>query len=233
MKRLLALLSASFFLFSCNFTNGSGKIVTEKRTVENFSAISACSAIEVEVNIGPVAAVTVEADDNIIQHVLTSVSGGTLKIKTENLHNLNNAHIKVFVTTPVIEAITASASADVKVVAVIKGNNKLSFKASSSAGIEAEVDAPEVEAEANSSGTVTLKGCTKNYKAAVSSSGDIKTAALLSENTEVDASSSGSAQVYASITLNAKASSSGSIDYRGAATVQQSVNSSGSVDKKD
>ena len=74
---------------------------------------------------------------------------------------------------------------------------------------------------------------TKNYTAHVSSSGDIKSFELLSENTDVSASSSGSAQVHASVSLTAKANSSGSIDYRGAANVKKTVNSSGSVEKKD
>jgi hypothetical protein len=233
MKQLLFLSLAINLLTSCDYTTGSGNIVTEKRAVGNFSGIIASSSIQIEVKIGPVADVQVEADDNIIKHIITSVSDGILRIKTQNLHNISNAHIKVYITTPVLENITASASATVKVLDLIKDNNKLSFKASSSADIEAEVDAPEVETEANSSGSVTLKGRTKNYKAKVSSSGDINSAELLSENTEVSASSSGSADVHASVSLLANASSSGSIDYYGTASVKQSVSSSGSVEKKN
>ena len=233
MKQLLFLSLAINLLTSCDYTTGSGNIVTEKRAVGNFSGIIASSSIEIEVKIGPVADVQVEADDNIIKHIITSVSDGILRIKTQNLHNISNAHIKVYITTPVLENITASASATVKVLDLIKDNNKLSFKASSSADIEAEVDAPEVEAEANSSGSVTLKGRTKNYKAKASSSGDINSAELLSENTEVSASSSGSADVHASVSLLANASSSGSIDYYGTASLKQSVSSSGSVEKKN
>ena len=129
--------------------------------------------------------------------------------------------------------VKASASASVKVLDIIKENGRLSFDASSSADLEAEVDAPEVDAEASSSGSVTLSGKTKYYAARVSSSGDIKSFELLSENTDVSASSSGSAQVHASVSLTAKANSSGSIDYRGAANVKKTVNSSGSVEKKD
>ncbi len=233
MKQILFLLSALMLLNSCDYTTGSGNIITEKRTVGNFSGISVSTSIDVEVKIGPVAAVEVEADDNIIAHIVTNVSGGILKISTEELHNINNAHIKVYITTPVLKSINANSSADVKVLDVIKDDGKLSFHASSSADIEAEVEAPAVEAEASSSGSVTLSGKTKNYKAEVSSSGDIKSAGLLSENTDVSANSSGSADVHASVSLNAKASSSGSIDYRGAATVKQSVSSSGSVEKKE
>jgi len=233
MKQILFILSTLALFTSCDYTTGSGNIITEKRTVGSFSGISVNNSIDVEVKIGPVAAIEVEADDNIIEHIVTSVSGGILKIRIENLHNINNSHLKVYITTPVLKSVDAGASADVKVLDVIKDDNKVSFHASSSAGIEAEVDAPEVEAEASSSGSVTLSGLTKNYKAEVSSSGDIRSARLLSENTQVSANSSGSADVYASVTLDAEASSSGSIDYHGGATVKKSVNSSGSVEKKN
>lgn len=233
MKQFLILVSALLVLNSCDYTTGSGNIITEKRTVADFSGISVSSSIDVEVKIGAVASVEVEADDNIIGHIVTKVSNGILKIGLEDLHSISNAQLKVYITTPVLRTVKASSSSSVKVLDVIKDDGKLSFDASSSADIEAEVDAPEVYAEASSSASVTLSGRTKNYKANVSSSGDIKSMELLSENTDISANSSGSAEVYASVTLTANASSSGSIDYKGAASVKQTVNSSGSVDKKD
>lgn len=220
-------------LNSCNFTTGSGNILTENRAVENFTGISVSNSIDVEVKMGSAVTVQVEADDNIIKHIVTTVSGGILKIRIENLHSFNNTHTKVYITTPVLKSVEASSSADVKVMDVIKDDGKVTFKSSSSADIEAEVDAPEIAADANSSASITLSGRTKYYKAEVSSSAEIKSGTLLSENTDVEANSSGSAAVYASITLNAKASSSGSIDYHGGATVKKSVSSSGTVGKKE
>jgi hypothetical protein len=149
------------------------------------------------------------------------------------MHSLSNVHLKVLITTPGLESIKASASADVKVLDVLKGDGKISFEATSSAEIEAEVEVPEVSANATSSATLTLSGKTKNYKAKVNSSADIKSFELLSENTEAEASSSGTAEVHASVHLKAHASSSGSVDYRGGASVEKSESSSGSVEKKD
>ena len=174
-----------------------------------------------EVKIGDIASVIVEADDNIIKYIETRVSGNTLKIRTEGLHNYSDVHMKVYVTVPSLSSISASASADVVVNNILTSISRLTFKASSSASIKAEVNAPEIETEANSSATITLSGKTKSHKTQASSSADIKTFDLLSENTT------------ASVSLNAHASSSGSIDYKGAAAVTKSESSSGSVDKKD
>jgi hypothetical protein len=233
MKQIILFLSACIALNSCDYTTGSGHIVNQKRSVSSFTGISVGGSFDVEIKTGDSQQVEVEADDNIIKYVETSVSGGVLNINLEGMHSLNNVHLKVVITTPELASITASASADVKALDQLKGNGKISFEASSSAEIEAEVDAPSIFVDANSSGTVTLKGKTKDYKATVSSSGEIKTFDLLSENTNVEANSSGSAEVHASVHLKADASSSGSIEYKGGASVDKSESSSGSVDKKD
>jgi hypothetical protein len=234
MKQLLLLCTTLFILNSCNITTGSGNIISQKRQVGNFTGITASQSIDVEVTIGTVTEVRVEADDNIMKHVITDVAGdGVLNIKIENMVSINNTHVKVFITTPGLKSIGASSSANVKVLGVIKSDGKVSFDASSSGDIEAEVDAPEVSAEASSSGSVTLSGRTKNFTADASSSGDIKSAGLLTENTTASANSSGSADVHASVSLNADASSGGDITYRGAAAVKKDESSGGSVEKKD
>jgi len=75
---------------------------------------------------------------------------------------------------PVVKSIRASASADVMAENILTGSGRLTFKASSSASIKAEVNAPEIETEANSSATIILTGKTKTHKAEASSSADIK-----------------------------------------------------------
>ena len=233
MKHFLILLFTAITITSCNYTTGSGNIITETRNTGSFDAISVGGSFEVEVKTGDVTSVVVEADDNIMKYIETRVSGNTLKINTEDLHNYSDVHMKVYVTAPLITSIKASASADVEVLGILNGSGRLTFKASSSSSIKAEVNAPEIETEANSSATITLTGKTKAHKTEASSSADIKTFGLLSENTTANVSSSANIEVHASVNLNARASSSGSIEYKGAATVTKSESSSGSVEKKD
>lgn len=233
MKNLLILLFSVFTLVSCDHRSGSGNIITEDRSTGSFDAISVGGSFDVEVKTGDATSVTVEADDNIMKYIETKVSGNTLKINTEGMHSYSNVHMKVYITVPSLQRITASASAEVECENVLKSNGLITFKASSSASIKAEVDAPEIETEANSSGSVTVSGKTKSHKTQASSSGNIHAFDLLSENADAGASSSGDIELHASVSLNARASSSGSVEYRGAATVTKSESSSGSVEKRD
>jgi Putative auto-transporter adhesin, head GIN domain len=231
MKRVLIFCCLSLILFSCSNITGSGNIVTEKRSVKEFNSISSSGSVDVELIQGDKAEVEVEADDNVIEFVVTKVEGGILKIRTRDV-NLFNVHIKVYVTAPLVNSIKASASSTIEVKGTLKSSDRIALTANSSADIIANVDAPEIVTDANSSGTVSISGRTKNHKAEASSSGDVKAYDLFSENTEAHASSSGSVKVHASINLDAKASSSGDIKYRGSPVVKSSTNSSGSIEKE-
>jgi Putative auto-transporter adhesin, head GIN domain len=233
MKNFFVLLFTVFTLTACDHTTGSGNIVTETRKTGSFDAISVGGSFEVEVKMGDAVSVIVEADDNIMKYIETRVSGNTLKISTEGMHSYSDIHMKVYVTVPALSKISAAASADVVAENILTSNSKLTFKASSSASIKAEVNAPEIETDASSSATITLTGKTKTHKTEASSSAEIKAFELLSENTTAHASSSANIEVHASVNLDAKASSSGSVDYKGAAAVTKAESSSGSVEKKD
>lgn len=233
MKQVVFSFIVLIFLGSCRHITGSGNIVTEKRSTGSFTGVSAGQSFDVEVQLGATTEVMVESDDNIIKYIETEVSDGILKIRLKSGHSFNNAHLKVYVTSPEITSIKTSSSAEIVVKNLLTSDKKLSFNASSSSSILAEVEAPEVVATASSSATIELMGKTKVYTASVSSSADLKSGGLLSESTTVTAKSSATASVHASVNLVAKASSSADITYRGAANVQKSVSSSGSVEKKE
>ena len=59
---------------------GSDNAATEERTVDKFTEISISSAIKLDVNVGPAVAIAVTADDNVLPHVITEVTGDRLKI---------------------------------------------------------------------------------------------------------------------------------------------------------
>ena len=98
MKNTLIILFTLVTLASCQYTTGSGNIITETRPAGNFDGITVGGDFEVEVKIGPVTSVVVEADDNIMKYIEISTIGNTLKISTEDLHNYSDVHLKVFVT---------------------------------------------------------------------------------------------------------------------------------------
>lgn len=232
MKNVLLFATVSLLFASCGSIQGSGNIVTEKRDVKEFKGISTGGAYDVELTTGPVS-VEVEADDNVQQYVVTEVEGGVLKIRSRDNFGLSNAHVKVYVSAPAINMLKSSGAANINAKDLIKSDDKIILETSGAASIEAEVDAPEVEAESSGASKIELKGRTREYTAKASGSADIKSKELLTERTDAGASGASSIHVHASVNLTAEASGSASIYYRGGASVQQKTSGAADVKKEE
>lgn len=212
---------------------GSGNIISENRQTGNFKAISVGGSFDVELKSGPVSEVRVEADDNVIKYVDIHVSGNTLKIETKGINNLNQAHLKVYITSPEINQIKSSGAATVNIKNVLKNEDKIDLDVSGAANINGEVDAPEINTQASGAGNIEITGRTKVYKATASGSGTIKSSELMSETTNAHASGAGTVHVYSSVSLDASASGAGTIHYKGGGSIIQKVSGAGSIKKDD
>ncbi len=111
-------------LGACDFSEigtgerGSGNLVTESRQAEGFSQIDVGSAVTLDVTVDPRAehSVTVSYDDNILDNLITRVSGDKLVIEIEGDVNLTGNHDRIVeVTMPNLNSLTASGATGVTV----------------------------------------------------------------------------------------------------------------------
>ena len=233
MKNLLLILLAAFIFQSCNVKTGSGNIERQTRNVSSFHAVNAGGGFEVFIKQGSSPKLTISGDDNILDDIMTDVSNGKLRIRYRNNVNVNNADIKIYIETPQLDEVVASASSDIKIEGTISSDRTMLLHASSSGSVTAAVDAPAVELDASSSGTLHIKGRTRDLDTRASSGSSIDARELLSENAKADASSGASISLHASLKLDAEASSGASIDYRGEPAVSKKESSGGSIGKAD
>jgi hypothetical protein len=209
-----AILSAIIFC-SCNSITGSGNIITQTRSVGQIEGVKASGSIDVEVTNDVTQLVKVEADDNIIPYIITSLEDGVLNVHYKSHMSFTNTHAKVYVSAQTLKKLSISGSGDISSRDTLKNAEQIDFTVSGSGDINALVDAPHITANIGGSGTITLLGRTKDFNCNVGGSGDIKANKLLSENTNASVSGSGSAHIFASVHLVAKVSGSGDIYYSG------------------
>jgi len=233
--RQIAILSIVLLSFaSCQHETGSGNIITEKKSVDNFTALSAGSGFEVEVKIGSPVSVEIEADDNLMKYIQVKVEGGKLRIQSKNNFTISNGHLKAYITVPSLDDIESSGAADINVLDEIKSSGKVRLHASGAAKITAKVDAPKVDAESSGAANIQVSGRTKDIYADASGGAVIEADELLSENANAEASGAGNVHVFASVKLKAKASGAGNVYYKGgAANVQADESGAGNVKKED
>jgi hypothetical protein len=227
MNRLIiALLSASIFC-SCEAITGSGNIVSESRNLKEFAGIKNSGSVDVEVKHEERQMVKVEADDNILEYVITKVEDGILSIHLKNNLSFRNINVTVYVSSPSIQQLLVSGSGTITSKNLLKDEDKIELKVSGSGDIKANLDAPSIVANVSGSGKISIQGRTKNFSSTVSGSGDMDGEKLLAENTDVKVAGSGNANVFASVKLDAKVSGSGNIFYSGNPTSPQ-IHKSGS-----
>ena len=232
--KYISIVAVIFLATACNNgKRGSGNIITETRNVSTFTKVSAATSIDVDVQQGAETSVIVEADDNLIKYVETKIEGGELKIRLKNISIRNDATIKVHIVAPRYEGFSASSSAEITSKNTITSSSNIKLKASSSANIDMQIDAPSVDVDASSSADITASGRTKEITVDASSSALVELNKLQAETATAKASSSADVSIFASIKVNAKASSSADIKYTGgAADVVKSESSSGTITKQ-
>jgi hypothetical protein len=134
----------------------------------------------------------------------------------------------------VFNSIDASGACDIIGQTKIANPENLEMHVSGAGDIKMEIDAPQLKAEVTGSGSMYLKGQTKDVDLELTGAGHAHCYDLLAENTKVDISGAGSAEVYASVKLDASVSGAGDVHYKGnATTVNQHVSGAGGVHKVD
>ena len=195
---------------------GSGDLVTETRDVGEFDAIEVGSAIKLDLLVDPNAAqsVVVTFDDNIIDMVVTRVSGGTLVLEIDGSVNL-----------------TGSADRRIEVTA----NELVSLEASGASNVQATGTTDEfVELEASGASEVVVRGTTTSYRLDASGASNVDVRELTATDVDIDASGASNVDLYATGTVNGAASGASNLEIYGNPTsVLVDTSGASSVDIKN
>jgi len=217
LKLVALLLTVTLTSCTGNFNlgggvDGSGNVVTEKRTIETpFTKIMAGSGVEVIVEQGSPTEIEVEVDDNLMDHIITKVENGTLIVKIEgNINTMESAIVRV--RTKTIEGLESSSGATIRSKSTLTGSN-LSVKSSSGSEINIDLEYEKVSCESTSGSEIKVNGKALVLDTKSSSGSEIDAQDLAANEITAQSTSGSSIIVNPIVVLNAKASSGSSIDY--------------------
>lgn len=114
--RLLVFAIAAALVFVACGETGSGTIVTEARDVASFDRIETSGGISVELTVDPNLPTSVEVsyDDNLIDNVVTDVSGDMLEVKiTGSISTSGSGRRVVTIVTQSLVGISSSGGSSV------------------------------------------------------------------------------------------------------------------------
>jgi hypothetical protein len=225
MKKLGLMVFISALLIGSTFSNifsfgsfsgfggvrGSGISKTETRNVTGFNKIDASGAINLEIAVQKDFNVTVEADDNLLANIKTEVSGGILKIYTEDRISIKT-RINVRISMPAIEGLEISGVSRADVTNV--KSDSLELRASGASKVRIDGEVRTLEADASGASAIDAEG-------------------LRAENADVDASGASKATVNATNDLQVDASGASKITYVGEPkNLKQNSSGASSVKRK-
>jgi hypothetical protein len=193
--------------------HGNHNVTRSERDAGSFSGIKVSSGVDVYLRQGDTETITVEADENLHEYIITEVKGGILHVYTEA--NIRDAEKeRVYVIMKEINSVETSSAGDVVGESPVR-SERLELSASSAGDIKLEVYAKETKIDISSSGDMTLTGETDKLKADLSSAGDLNAYNLKAKEADVSVSSAGDADINVSERITARATSAGDIRYMG------------------
>jgi len=211
---------------------GSGNITTETRNLnQDFKKIEVSTGIKVIVAQSVNKSITVEADNNLQQHIITKIENGVLIIESDESYNSTKTPV-VNVQMPIIIGLSASSGSEITSSNTLITEN-INVKTSSGSEITITVEADDIKIESTSGSSIKASGKALKLETSASSGSTINAKNLMTNEILSQASSGSSTAVYPILKLEAKASSGSSINYYNEPkTISKEENSGGSVSKE-
>ena len=203
---------AALCLGGCHLTGirGNGHLVTENRTVQEFTSVEAEGAFDIEWVPGPTSC-TIRTDENLLRHVETSMNGKKLVLEWHGqLHPTHGMKVKL----------SSSALTGARLTGAVRLNaNRLSGKG--------------FYLEGTGATRVTVDGVVDELMATMSGASKLDAESLPVKNAELSISGAGKAEVSASDSLKVAISGAGKVTYNGNPTVEKHISGAGSIRRRD
>jgi hypothetical protein len=141
---------------------GRGPAGEETRTVGPFHRAEVSGALELMITVGESQSVRVQADANLLPHIVTEVKGGRLIARTDGPLK-TRTRPKVLVTVPALDGVTASGATSVDVVRVSSETFDLELTGASTGRVDGQIGALKL----NTAGAAHLEAQALKVRSAI------------------------------------------------------------------
>ena len=222
----------SFNGFGINTVQGSGTLVTEERPVSDFERIELSAIGKLVIEVGSEEALVIEAEDNLLEYIETTVRGDTLEIGSREGANLQPTEPVIYnLTVKSLDSISVSGLGNV----VVPEFEATLFSVNISGAGDVNLDsliAEQLDVSVSGLGSVGIDtGHVNAQTIDISGSGDYNGRNLESQTTDIQVSGLGSATLWATQDLRVNISGSGSVHYAGDPNVDSDISGLGSLEK--
>jgi hypothetical protein len=234
---ILSVLGASGLACRVSGLTGSGRIASETREVAGFSRINVSDGMNLFIEQSREESLRIEAEDNILPLIETSVSAGTLTIEYDRSSRSlfrsfrTTSPVKIYVTLNDIEEIEASGGSDVEAGSVQA--DQLTIRVSGGGDIRIdELQVETLDLELSGGSQAHLSGEARMQRVQASGGGRYQAGDLKSRTVRIQMSGGGYADINASDELEANLSGGSRVEYSGEPRVSKDTSGGSSVSSK-
>jgi len=214
-------------------TLGSGNMITETRKVDNFTSIELNYPAQVTVTQGDSPSFTIEAEDNILPGLQTSVRGNTLEISyqaQEGKHVRATKLVKITIVVKDLKKVDFGSAGDLTINGFNVNNLFVSVSGAGNLKVN-DLVAKSFSVDLNGAGSMNANGAADDFSLNISGFGSFDGRNLKTSTADVNMSGAGSATLWVTEKLDANLSGVGSVSYYGSPNVTKQVSGVGSISR--
>jgi hypothetical protein len=225
---VLATMACSVNGFS--FSQGSGVLVSEDRELGDFNQVSLEGIGELTITQGDRPALTITAEDNVIDKIITEVRGDTLVISFQKGFNVApTKKIRFILVVEELEDLTLSGAGDISIGAL--ESTSLDVTISGAGNLEIDfLEAKDVNIELSGAGDVEIAGNVVDQSVRLSGAGNYDAGDLQSQTAVLEISGFGNSTLWVEDALDITMSGAGQLEYYGHPVVSQHISGAGSIE---
>ncbi len=210
---------------------GNRKVVTEQRKVKPFNSIRSNGCVDIYISQGDSDKLNVEADENLIDLIVTKVKNNTLIVYAKK--SIWDAKaLNVYVTVRELNNIEINGSGDIKTESRIN-TDKLQFVVAGSGDLSLDVTADKLAGRMIGSGDVDISDTTELFDVSINGSGDLDVYNLQTQKCHLRLSGSGDVSISGNTRiLNVEQISSGDVNLFKLYSEKCKINKCGSGDAR-
>ena len=208
MKKTIGIFSimALFIITACNLASGvmfktvkgSGVVITEARQVSGFERVEVCCGMELYLTQGEVESLEIEADDNLIDEIVTTVANRNLLIQYRETSNVNyqpSKPVRIYLSAVEIREVSISGGGEFIVESLTSDGFDLELSGGSDGKIGA-IEAEEIKFQISGGGDIVARHLeVENLAVTVSGGGELDADQVEAGRLEIELSGGSDAEI--------------------------------------
>lgn len=210
---------------------GSGNVITEARDVSGFDQVILMGHGDMIITQGTEESMTIETDDNLMEHIRTEVRDGKLYVEFPRNTTLDPSDKIIFrINVTELTGIEASGAGLFEIASLTTPGLDITFNGAARIAVQS-LTADDVSVEINGTGDVELAGEVDSQRIVISGLGKYAAPNLKSDDASIRIAGAGDVVVRAASSLSVEIEGGGRVGYYGSPNVIQDVQGGGRIEK--